>query len=101
MVVREVVDGHWQASEGCRNGLQTAFPAVLCSRKYLSWRYDGKMTCDSVSLLYCTKVSYISQTAFCYVSAEEPQPAVTLPNGWEISLGLGRVTAPVLVSKVR
>lgn len=83
LVVREVVDDQWQASEGHRNGPQIASPADLCSRKCLSWRHHGKVNCDSISL-----------TAFSSVNTEEPQPGVTLPKR-EISLGLAGVTAPV------
>lgn len=86
LVIREVVDGQWQASEGHRNDAQIASPA-LCSRKCLSWRHHGKMNCDSVFL-----------TAFSYVTGEEPQPGVILPK-WEISIGLGGVSAPVLVRR--
>lgn len=84
LVIREIVDDQWQASEGHRNSAQIASPVVLCSRKCLSWRYHEKMSCGSVSL-----------TAFSCVNAGEPQPGVTLPK-WKMSLGPGGVTAHVL-----
>lgn len=86
LAVREAVDDQWQASEGHRSGSQIS-SSVMCRRKCISWRYHGKMDCDNVSL-----------TAFSYVTVEEPQPGVTLPK-WEISLGLGGITAPVLVRR--